>query len=161
MKRKYVLALAILGLSVSTLVSCKKTDKGTAETTDPTTKTEEVTKEGAEESLQDNSRTSLDWSGTYAGVLPCADCEGIETTLEIKEDGTYKQTSLYKGVGKGEKFTEEGKFEWDSTGSKLTLTPTKGEVSFVEVHEGSVLFLDKEGNTVTGPLAENYRLMKK
>ena len=25
------------------------------------------------------SQISLDWAGTYSGVLPCASCEGIET----------------------------------------------------------------------------------
>ena len=24
-----------------------------------------------------NSQNSLDWSGTYKGIIPCADCEGI------------------------------------------------------------------------------------
>ncbi|MGG5577876.1 copper resistance protein NlpE [Myroides sp. C15-4] len=157
MKRKYVLALAVMALSASTLVSCKKTDKQGAGTTDATVKTEEVVKED----LKDNAKTALDWAGTYAGTIPCADCEGIEQTLEIKADGTYKETSKYQGVGKGETFTEEGKYEWDAAGDKLTLTSKEGEVSYVAVHEGSVLLLDKEGNEITGSLAEMYRLKKK
>ena len=28
-----------------------------------------------------NAETSLDYEGTYKGVLPAADCPGIETTL--------------------------------------------------------------------------------
>jgi uncharacterized lipoprotein NlpE involved in copper resistance len=32
------------------------------------------------------SQTSLDWDGSYAGVVPCADCAGIETFITINED---------------------------------------------------------------------------
>ena len=31
-----------------------------------------------------NAETSLDYRGTYRGVLPAADCPGIETTLTLK-----------------------------------------------------------------------------
>lgn len=155
--KKYVLALAVIALSATTIVSCKKTDKEGAATTDTTVKTEEV----VTEELNDNAKTALDWAGTYAGTIPCADCDGIEQTLEIKADGTYKETSKYQGVGKGETFNEEGKYEWDAAGNKLTLTSKEGEVSYLAVHEGSVLLLDKEGKEITGALAEMYRLKKK
>ena len=29
----------------------------------------------------DNSRNSVDWNGTYRGIVPCADCEGIKTEV--------------------------------------------------------------------------------
>ena len=31
-----------------------------------------------------NSRNALDWAGTYEGVLPCADCPGIQTRLSLR-----------------------------------------------------------------------------
>lgn len=37
----------------------------------------------------DNSRNSLDWEGTYKGILPCADCEGIETMVILKDNDRY------------------------------------------------------------------------
>ena len=33
--------------------------------------------------------------GTYKGVLPCASCAGIETTLELAADGHYTLTTLF------------------------------------------------------------------
>ena len=36
-----------------------------------------------------NAETSLDYRGTYKGVLPAADCPGIETTLTLRPDGMY------------------------------------------------------------------------
>ena len=35
------------------------------------------------------------WIGRYYGVLPCASCEGIETTLILQEDGSYLLTETY------------------------------------------------------------------
>lgn len=35
------------------------------------------------------SETSLDWAGVYEGTLPCADCEGIHTLIELHEDKSY------------------------------------------------------------------------
>src|SRR5690606_18798136 len=45
----------------------------------------------------DNSRNSLDWAGTYRGVLPCADCEGIETVITLAEDGSFREHTRYLG----------------------------------------------------------------
>ncbi len=42
------------------------------------------------------SEISLDWAGTYSGVLPCASCEGIETELTLNQDGTYKLYTNYR-----------------------------------------------------------------
>jgi uncharacterized lipoprotein NlpE involved in copper resistance len=37
-----------------------------------------------------NSRNSLDWAGTYEGVLPYADCPGTKTRLTLNYDGSYR-----------------------------------------------------------------------
>lgn len=34
----------------------------------------------------DNSMTSVDWVGSYQGILPCADCEGIKTQIVLNKD---------------------------------------------------------------------------
>ena len=34
-----------------------------------------------------NAETSLDYTGTYTGVLPAADCPGIEVRLILGDDG--------------------------------------------------------------------------
>ena len=35
------------------------------------------------------------FAGTFAGTLPCASCPGIDTTLELAADGTYRLTESY------------------------------------------------------------------
>ncbi len=37
---------------------------------------------------------------SWRGVLPCADCEGIETSLFLQKDGTWVMNQRYQG-GKG------------------------------------------------------------
>lgn len=46
---------------------------------------------------QHNAQNSLDWPGSYTGILPCADCSGIETILDIKADGNYTLDETYQG----------------------------------------------------------------
>ena len=48
---------------------------------------------------QHNSRNSLDWDGIYSGILPCADCEGIKTDIQLHKDGTYRMARKYLGMG--------------------------------------------------------------
>lgn len=105
-----------------------------------------------------NSRNSLDYQGTYEGVLPCADCEGIKTEVVLKKD-TYTLSREYLGK-KSEPFKSEGSYKWDSTGSIITLenetVPNKYKVG-----ENVLIHLDSAGNQITGDLAENYKLKKK
>lgn len=104
------------------------------------------------------SQTALDWKGTYTGTLPCADCEGIETTLILNDDLTFEKKSVYKGA-KGETFNDKGKFTWNSDGTVITLD-VKDENQKYKVKEGSVVLLDQSGAENTGELAEHYILKK-
>jgi uncharacterized lipoprotein NlpE involved in copper resistance len=45
----------------------------------------------------DNSRNALDWQGVYVGTVPCADCEGIRTRIELRGDGTFTRALTYLG----------------------------------------------------------------
>ncbi|MEO6681525.1 MAG: copper resistance protein NlpE [Ginsengibacter sp.] len=105
------------------------------------------------------SHTALDWDGTYVGMLPCADCEGIETTLVLNKDLTFERISLYKGK-KGGKFTDAGSFSFDSTGNVVTLIIEEENPSY-KVKEGKIVLLNQSGEENTGELAEFYVLKKK
>ena len=66
----------------------------------------------ASQALPDSSRTSVDWAGSYHGVLPCADCEGIDTTITLSRDLTFVLRSRY--LGKSDRvFERRGSFTWD------------------------------------------------
>ena len=103
------------------------------------------------------AETSLDYLGTYEGTLPAADCPGIQTTLTLNPDGTYKVHLKY--IDRDSEFDEKGAFT--VKGNLLTLTPSDGgQPEYYKVEENGVRRLDAEKQPVTGPLAENYILQK-
>lgn len=106
-----------------------------------------------------NAQNSLDWAGTYTGVTPCADCEGIQTELTLNPDMTYILKTNY--MGRDTHFPEDrGTFKWDSSGSKVELIGLKDGPNLFFVGENMVRLLDMEGKEVSGPLADHYVLKK-
>jgi uncharacterized lipoprotein NlpE involved in copper resistance len=107
----------------------------------------------------DNSAVSLDWQGTYRGTVPCADCEGIETSITLNHDLTYTVKTKY--LGKDEKvFEQRGTFAWNEAGSAIVLDDASGDPNRYLVGENALFQLDGEGNRITGDLAEKYVLRK-
>lgn len=110
-----------------------------------------------------SSQISLDWAGTYSGVTPCADCEGIETELTLSADDTYKLVTTYLGTEEeNNSFTKEGNFSWVDDGNSVKLDGfQEGEGSALyKVEENRVRHLDLEGNIIEGELANHYILAK-
>lgn len=110
--------------------------------------------------LGDNSATSLDWEGFYTGVVPCADCPGIRTSIALNRDETYTLTMTYLGGEENNTFTEKGSFEWNAQGSSITLEGIENGASQYLVGENRLFQLDMEGNRITGNLADHYILEK-
>lgn len=104
-----------------------------------------------------NARTSLDWAGTYQGMLPCADCEAINTTVTLNTDGSYKLERVYVGKS-AQVFTEQGVFNWSDIGSTILLEAEQPVQFFVA--ENQLFMLDKQGKRIEGDLAARYRLQK-
>jgi heat shock protein HslJ len=108
----------------------------------------------------DTSQTSVDWPGVYQGLLPCADCEGVETMLILRADHSY--TLIRRMLGE-KVHTEEtsGTFAWAADGGTVALNDVEpGGASRFKIGENQLWQLDSEGKMVTGPLAESYRLHK-
>lgn len=109
------------------------------------------------EAMSDNSMTSLDWAGTYEGVLPCADCEGIKTTMTINKDNTFAAREIY--IGKKDSVIEsKGRFKWDEKGQIIAFSDKKRHSYFVG--ENTLIHLDSNGDKITGDLADKYVLTK-
>lgn len=104
-----------------------------------------------------NARSALDWAGTYRGVLPCADCEGIATVVTLEDDGTYQTRSEYLGRG-GVAFEEKGRFNWNAAGNTVTLGESEPALYFVA--ENRLIRRAQDGSPITGPLADAYVLEK-
>jgi len=106
-----------------------------------------------------SSDISLDWIGVYKGTMPCADCEGIETTIELRNDQTYVAHYKYLGEGDANEFIDEGTFTWAVTGSIITLE-SESETSQYKVEKNRLILLTQEGELNTGELADYYVLKK-
>lgn len=99
-----------------------------------------------------------DWAGTYVGTLPCADCEGIRTSLTIRTDQTYTLVSDY--LGREEyRFEEKGQFAWIKEGEVIELRGDN-QRSLYRVGKNTLTMLNSDGEAATGPMAEMYILRK-
>ena len=155
MKRNFKLLL-IIAVAISTTYACTNKSKNSDNSSTDTT---EVSQEFKDEHTAKNS---LDWSGIYSGVLPCADCEGIETELIINEDGTYSLATSYMGEKNPATETIKGNFVWREDGNSVKLEGIEeGTRSpYFKVEENKVRYLDMEGNKIEGELESFYTLTK-
>lgn len=144
MKKIFVVALVSMGF-LSCSNSAKNADK-------------EIVEEVEVVDIH-NAQNSLDYKGTYKGVLPCADCEGIETELKIDDEG-YTRTTVYKGKD-DKKFEEKGTYSWDANNKNIIiLDGVKEAPNKYFVGENYLKQLDMDGNEITGDLADKYILKK-
>lgn len=144
--KKIVLSVFAAGL---VLASCSKEQK----TEDVTSNVENVAEATPSDSLAAGSVV-----GVYEGTIPCADCEGIKTELDIKADDTYELDSEYLGKANG-KFEEKGKVVWDETKTFATLEsndPLTKSVYYFS--NGEAHLVTKVGDNATKP---EYKLTKK
>lgn len=128
---------------------------------DPSGKSKEA-KEGKQINDTTEKHTaanSLDWEGKYTGIVPCADCEGIETTLTLEKPDSY--TLKLKYLGKSDSsYTSKGSFKWHEDGLRISLEDESYSGADYFVAENQVFQLDKEGGKITGDMEEYYVLMK-
>ena len=144
----------IVWISFFSLIGCQKQVKeGEAETN--------VAAAKKDSTKIDNhtSQNSIDFIGVYKGILPCADCRGIITTIELKENATYSLKTSYQG--KSEKvFEENGRFTWNDKGNTIVFDDSKNTPNQYFVGEYTLTQLDKSGKKIIGDLAADYILRK-
>lgn len=107
----------------------------------------------------DTSQNALDWNGVYEGILPCADCEGIKTTITLNQDLTFTKKVQY--LGKDEQILEEkGSFQWNETGNRIILEGITDAPNQFLVGENILIQLDMKGERISGEMADKYVLTK-
>lgn len=90
--------------------------------------------------------TAPAYVGNYAGTIACADCDGIETTVELKADGTYIITEKYLKQGEQKTETVEGKATFDDKTSIVTLEGKDAASARKLLVEGeTITFVDADG----------------
>jgi heat shock protein HslJ len=111
--------------------------------------------------MADTSQNALDWAGVYAGVMPCADCEGIQTTLVLHNDNRYELRTTYLGKSHEESVLH-GSFTWNHEGNVITLEgvdPTSQPAKYL-VGENRLFQFDIEGNPMPADIEMRYTLEK-
>src|SRR5215472_17451945 len=105
-----------------------------------------------------NSRNSLDWAGTYEGVLPCADCPtGTKTRLTLNPDDSYRLVTQAEVSQNAEK-SVSGVFTWQPNGNAITLDERGGRQQF-SVGEGRLTLLRPESGASQSPAANLLRTL--
>ena len=90
--KKFILLSMVTGFFFASCSNGAKEQKNSPDiSTIKNTSTDSIVPTG------DNSYNALDWEGTYMGIVPCADCEGIEKTILLNKENTYTLTSKYLG----------------------------------------------------------------
>lgn len=137
MKRSILLLLSVL------LISCQK----------------QAVKKDNVNDLAHAPKNSVDYVGTYKGILPCADCHGLETELVINENATFSIRTKYQG--KGDKvYMQKGNFSWNKKGNIIILTDIKSAPNQYLVGKNTLTQLDMSGQKITGSEADEYVLSK-
>ncbi|KGN99661.1 hypothetical protein HR11_05380 [Porphyromonas macacae] len=148
-----LLKLFLAGAIVVCFTNCTNSKKqNTADTQQET----EIKTETAVETAKP------DYFGIYEGTLPCADCEGIKTTLTINEDTTYTLISEYLGKKDNNVFETSGVYNIINENVIELVTPSSGEKTYYKILDNSsVALCDDKGTLNEGELAAHYILKRK
>lgn len=94
--------------------------------------------------------------GTYKGVIPAADCPGIETCLVLNSNHTFEHHMSY--IDRNITLIENGTF--DVQGDLLTLKEKKGNLSYYRIKENQIRILTMDKKDIEGNLSEHFVLNK-
>ena len=147
---------------ILSIFSCKDQEESLNAVENIETKGSGINPQEPEISETHTSRNSLDWEGVYTGVLPCDDCEGIDTSISLNKDQTYLLKQRYLGSPEKEskEIISEGKFTWSENGNYITLEGSNIGSRKFKVGENFLMPLDKNGKEIEAIPGNNYKLFK-
>jgi copper homeostasis protein (lipoprotein) len=99
---------------------------------------------------------------SYTGVLPCTDCSGIRTTINLMGDFSYQKLSSRigkNGKKSGETQDETGRWALMGKDTVQLLDVTDGPNKYLET-DSSLVQLDLNGSRITGSDAARFELKK-
>ncbi len=104
---------------------------------------------------------SQDFHGVFYGFLPCNDCNGIKTTLSLKQKNNYLLVTQ-PARDSSKEFYEKGKYTWNEENHTLVLTPRKEATprQYLIKDEGTIIQLNSDGTQMSEELEESYTLRR-
>ncbi len=114
---------------------------------------------GGAPSLPTRDLTQLDGPSSWTGDIPCADCDGVRTSLTLFPNGTYRSQGAYLGAAAdGDTiFSDFGRWILSDGRTRVQLRGSADVPGqFAVDPDGALQMLDPEGNPIDSKL--NYRL---
>lgn len=109
---------------------------------------------------EQNTIEEVDYTGTYAGELPCADCLFIRFKIAINKDNTFLAKYIHEGKDKTV-IQDEGKYKWLEDDGILYLKASDSDTEYkFKVGENWILMLDKDGKEFDPSFKEKYYLKR-
>ena len=90
--------------------------------------------------------SSIKYLGEYSGILPAADCPGIETKLSINDNSSYTLDMDY--IDRDSHVTEKGTYTID--GDIIALKNQEGITTYYKIEDDNLIMLDNDKK----PIAE-------
>ena len=99
---------------------------------------------------------------SFSGVLPCADCPGMEYRIEFRDDGSYRMRTTYQergADGAGKDVDDSGAWQLVLDGTRVTLRSDANTTMTFAIRDPDTLrLLDKSGHEFKTKL--NYDLKR-
>ncbi len=95
--------------------------------------------------------------GIYEGTLPCADCEGIQTQLTLKEDAHFESSAIYLGRDEAS-LIDSG--TWQIADDSIVVLKQGDNIvqHYLAETNGNLRMLDQGRKKITGDLAAIFVL---
>ncbi|PZP51419.1 MAG: hypothetical protein DI598_03205, partial [Pseudopedobacter saltans] len=102
-------------------------------------------------------------SGLFEATLPCADCEGIQTRLYLRNDFTYIKEENYKGVSDTMPhiFYDLGKWNLKNDSTIMLSGMTADTMNFKLLPDRSLQMLSEAGTALPDSISAKYRFLAK
>lgn len=94
--------------------------------------------------------------GKFKATLPCADCEGIKSTLILNQNGTFTLIDEY--LGKDAKFASKGKY--NVTGDIITTIDDNKDIKYYKKFGSDLKVVDEKGNDVDSDVLKDMYIYK-
>jgi hypothetical protein len=104
---------------------------------------------------------TLEFHGVFYGYLPCKGCDGIKTTLSLKQNNNYLLVTQ-PAKESSKEFYEKGKYDWNDESQTVILTSRNESNTrqyFIK-DEGTLILLNNDGMQITRGQAESYTLRR-
>lgn len=75
--------------------------------------------------IEKKPKENFDWVGYYHGILPCADCKGVDVWLRLYMDGTTQKYELFENYRQKKSVDTKGVMTWMENNTIIKLKDYK------------------------------------